>query len=320
MHHRDLAGIRAVGCTNIVNFNFSPSSRMIRTASHSYWTRISPRLRWMRLEVSFCYNRIIWFLFSPVGKIICRGEPNQLLENPAVARTRAISPNPSQELHNRSSSPYPTLPPTLPGTPNRLPPTSNSPISHLSPTPYLGKVDLPALSPSPSPPWNEQKQLPAVDGYNHYPSPSPTPSPTLPGTSSRLPPTPNNPLSSLPSSPRFRIDASLMQGYYDVSNEYNVSSDRSLLNAVVDQYTSSLVLVLPRDLGASDILVTPSTSSPYIIVFDVVTAIRKALYTPSQRSGQSSRLRLVDSLRGRTRISLRDRQAGPQPVLGVEFS
>ena len=192
-------------------------------------------------------------------------------------------------------------------------------FSNTPATPYLGNVDLPALSPYPTPPWNHQ-QLPAVDGYNRYSSPYPTPSPTLPGTPGRLPPTPNSPLASLPSSPRFRIDASLMQGYYDASNEYNMLSDRSLLNAVVDQYTSSLVLALPRDLGASDIIVTPSTSSPYITVFDVVTAIRKAIYAPSQRWGESGRRRLVDSLRGRTRISLRGRQAGPRPVLGVEFS
>ena len=237
--------------------------------------------------------------------------------------------------YNRSSSPYPTLPPppSLPSTMSTmtitssgpLPSssktlTSNSPLSHLPSSPYVGNVDLPSLSPYPSPPWNKQEQLPAVDGYNHHPSPYPTPSPTLPETPDRLPPTPNNPLSSLPSSPRFRIDASLMQGHYDASNEYNMLSDRSLLNAVVDQYTSSLVLVLPRDLGASDIIVTPSTSAPYIVVFDVVTAIRKALYTPSERSGESSRRRLVDSLRGKTRVSLRDRQAGPRPVLGVEFS
>jgi hypothetical protein len=186
-------------------------------------------------------------------------------------------------------------------------------------TPYLGNVDLPTMSPYPTPPWNHQ-QLPVVDGYNRYSNPYPTPSPTLPGTPSRLPPTPNSPPSSLPSSPRLRIDASLMHGYYDASNEYHMLSDRSLLNAAVDQYTSSLVLVLPQDLNASDIIVTPTTSSPYITAFDVVAAIRKALYMPSQRWGEPSHRRLVDSLRGNTRISVRGRQAGPRPVLTVEFS
>ena len=186
-------------------------------------------------------------------------------------------------------------------------------------TPYLGSVDLPALSPYASPMWNRQ-QLPGVEGYNRYPNPYPTPSPTLPGTPNRLPTTPNSPPSSLPSSPRFRIDASLMYGHYDASTDNNMLSDRSLLNPAIDQSTSSLVLVLPQDLGAGDIIVTPSTSSPYITTFDVVTAIRNALYAPSQRRGESSRRRLIDSLRGRTRISLRGRQAGPRPVLGVEFS
>jgi len=186
-------------------------------------------------------------------------------------------------------------------------------------TPYMGSVDLPTMSPYPTPPWNHQ-QLPLTNGYNRYSTPHLTPSPTMPVIPNRLPPTPSSPSSSLPSSPRFRIDASLMHGYYDASNEYNMLSDRSLLNAVVDQYTSSLVLVLPRDLGVGDIVVTPSTSSPYITVFDVVTAIRKALYAPSQWRGESGRWRLIDSLRGRTRISLRGRQAGSRPVLGVEFS
>jgi hypothetical protein len=186
-------------------------------------------------------------------------------------------------------------------------------------TPYLGNVALPALSPYPTPPWNDQ-QLPVVDGYGRYSSPYPTPSPTLYGSPGRLPPTPNSPLSALPSSPRFLIDASLMHGHYDVSYEYNMLSDRSLLNPAVDQHTSSLVLVLPQDLHTSDIVVTPTTSSPYITAFDVVTTIRKALYTSSQRRGESSHRRLVDSLRGRTRVSVRGRQAGPRPVLGVEFS
>lgn len=185
--------------------------------------------------------------------------------------------------------------------------------SSMPPTPHLGNVALPALSPYPTPPWNEQ-QLPVVDGYNRYSSPYLTPSPTMLGSPGRLPPTPNSPLSALPSSPRFRIDASLMHGHYDVSNEYNMLSDRSLPNAAVDQHTSSLVLVLPQDLHASDIVVTPTTSSAYITAFDVVTAIRKALYT------SSGHRRLVDSLRGRTRISVRGRQAGPRPVLSVEFS
>ena len=189
----------------------------------------------------------------------------------------------------------------------------------MPPTPHLGNVALPALSPYPTPPWNDQ-QLPTVDGYNRYSSPYPTSSPALLGSPSRLPPTPNSPLSALPSSPRLRIDGSLMHGHYDVSNEYNMLSDRSLLNAAVDQYTSSLVLVLPQDLRTSDIVVTPTTSSPYITAFDVVTAIRKALYASSPRRGEPSHRRLVDSLRGRTRISVRGRQAGPRPVLGVEFS
>ena len=186
-------------------------------------------------------------------------------------------------------------------------------------TPYLGSVNLPTLSPYPTPPWNNQ-QLPVANGYNRYSNTYPTPSPTLPGTPNRLPPTPNSPHTALPSSPHFRIDASLMRGHYDASNEYHMLSDRSLLNAAVDQYTSSLVLVLPQDLNASDIIVTPTTSSPYITAFDVVSAIRKALYTPSQWRGESSRRRLVDSLRGRTRISVWGRQAGSRPVLGVEFS
>ena len=186
-------------------------------------------------------------------------------------------------------------------------------------TPYLGSVDLPALSPYSSPMWNRQ-QLPTVEGYNRYQNPYPTPSPTLPGTPSRLPTTPTTPSSSLPPSPRFRIDASLTYGHYDVSADINMMSDRSLLNPAIDQSIYSLVLVLPQDLNASDIIVTPTTSCPYITTFDVVTAIRKALYAPSQRRGESSRRRLIDSLRGRTRISLRGRQAGPRPVLGVEFS
>jgi hypothetical protein len=186
-------------------------------------------------------------------------------------------------------------------------------------TPYLRNVDLPAVSPYPSPPWG-QPQLPAVNAYNRHSNPYPTPSPTLPGTPNWLPITPNTPPSSLPSSPRLRIDASLLYGQYDASNDYNMLSDRSLLNPAVDQSTFSLVLILPRDLNANDIVVTPTTSSQYITVFDVVTAIRKALYAPSQRRGESSRKRLVDSLRGRTRISLLGRQAGPRPVLSVEFS
>jgi len=192
-------------------------------------------------------------------------------------------------------------------------------LNSMPATPYLRNVDLPALSPYPSPPWNHP-QLPAMEGYNRYSNPYPTPSPTLPGTPNRLPTTPNTPPSSLPSSPRFRIDASLMHGYYDASADCNMLSDRALLNPAVDQSTSSLVLVLPQDLGADSIVVTPTTSSPYITTFDVVTAIRKALYAPSQRWGESSRRRLVDSLRGRTRITLRGRQAGPRPILGVEFS
>ena len=186
-------------------------------------------------------------------------------------------------------------------------------------TPYIGNVDLPAVSPYPSPPWNHP-QLPSADGYNRHFNPYPTPSPSLPGTPSRLPITPNSPPSSLPSSPRLRIDASLTYGQYDASIGYNVLSDRSLLNPAVDQSTSSLVLVLPQDLNTMDIIVTPTTSCPYITVFDVVTAIGKALYAPSQLRGESSHRRLVDFLRGRTRISLWGRQGGPRPVLGVQFS
>ena len=197
----------------------------------------------------------------------------------------------------------------------QCPPNSNS----MPATPYLGNVALPAMSPYPTPPWNPQ-QLPVADGYNRYSNTYPTPSPTLPGTPGRLPPTPNSPLSALPPSPRLHVDASLMHGHYDVSNDYHMLSDRSLLHPAVDQHTSSLVLVLPQDLNASDIVVTPTTSSPYITAFDVVAAIRKAVYTPSQRRGESSRRRPVDSLRGRTRISVRGRQAGSRPVLGVEFS
>ena len=186
-------------------------------------------------------------------------------------------------------------------------------------TPYIGNVDLPAVSPYPSPPWNHP-QLPAADDYNRHFNPYPTPSPSLPGTPNRLPITPNSPHPSLPSSPRLRIDASLMHGLYDASNSYSVLNDRSLLNPAVDQLTSSLVLVLPQNLNTRDIVVTPTTSSPYITVFDIVGAIRKALYAPPQLRGESSRRRLVDSLHGRTRISLWGRQAGPRPVLGVEFS
>lgn len=192
-------------------------------------------------------------------------------------------------------------------------------INNMPATPYLGNVALPALSPYPSPPWNQQ-QLQAVGGYNRYPNPYPTPSPTLPGTPNRLPTTPNSPPSSLPSSPHFRIDASLMYGHYDASADNSMLSDRSLLNPAVDQSTSSLVLVLPQDLNVRDIVVTPTTSSPYITTFDIVTAIRNALYASSQRRGEPSRRRLIDSLRGRTRISVRGIQAGSRPVLGVEFS
>ena len=186
-------------------------------------------------------------------------------------------------------------------------------------TPYIRSVDLPAVSPYPSPPWNHP-QLPAADGYARHSNPYPTPSPSLPGTPNRLPITPNSPPSSLPPSPRLRIDASLTYAHYDVSNDYNMLSDRSLLNPAVGQSTSSLVLVLPQDLNTRDIVVTPTTSSPYITVFDIVTAIRKALYAPSPLGGESGRRRLADSLRGRTRVSLWGRQAGPRPVLGVEFS
>jgi hypothetical protein len=188
-------------------------------------------------------------------------------------------------------------------------------INNMPATPYIGYVDLPAVSPYPSPPWNHQP-LPAADGYYRHANPYPTPSPSLPGTPHRLPITPNSPLASLPSSPRLRIDASLMHGHYDAAYGYNMLSDRSLLNPAVDQSTSSLVLVLPQDLNTRDIVVTPTTSSPYITVFDIVSAIRKALYAPSQVRGGH----LVDSLRGRTRLSLWGRQAGPRPVLGVEFS
>lgn len=187
-------------------------------------------------------------------------------------------------------------------------------INSMPATPYIGYVDLPAVSPYPSPPWNHP-QLPPADGYNRYANPYPTPSPSLPGTPIRLPITPNSPPSSLPPSPRLRIDASLVHGYYDASYGYNMLSDRSLLNPAVDRSTSSLVLVLPHDLNSRDIVVTPTTSSPYITVFDIVAAIRKALYAPSQVGGH-----LVDSLHGRTRISLRGKQAGHRPVLGVEFS
>jgi hypothetical protein len=135
-----------------------------------------------------------------------------------------------------------------------------------------------------------------------------------------LPPTPISSLPSPISSSHFSVDASLMHGHYDASNEYHVFSDVSLINAAVDQHTSSLVLVLPQDLNVSDIMVTPTTSSPYITVFDVVATIRKALHTPSQRRDESSRRRLIDSLGGRTRISVRGRQAGYRPVLDVEFS
>lgn len=192
-------------------------------------------------------------------------------------------------------------------------------INSLPATPYIGSVDLPAVSPYPSPPWNHS-QLPTAGGYNRHSNPYPTPSPSLPGTPNRLPVTPNTPPSSLPSSPRLLIQPSLIHGYYDASNSYNVLSDRSLLNPAVDQSTYSLVLVLPQDLQTRDIVVTPTTSSPYITVFDVVTAIRKALYAPSQLGSESGRWRLVDSLRGRTRISLRGRQGGHRPVLVVEFS
>ena len=192
-------------------------------------------------------------------------------------------------------------------------------INSMPATPYLGSVDLPGPSPYSSPLWNHQR-LPAMEGYHRYPNPYPTPSPTLPGTPNRLPTTPNSPLSPLPSSPRLSVDTSLTRGYYDASIDYNMLSDRSLLNPAVGQSTYSLVLVLPQDLNAGDIVVTPTTSSPYITAFDVVMAIRRALYAPPQRQGESSRRRLVDSLRGRTHISLWGRQAGSRPVLGVEFS
>jgi hypothetical protein len=199
-------------------------------------------------------------------------------------------------------SPYPTVP-----------------WNHQQQTPYLGNVDLPTMSPYPASVWNYQ-QLPVVDGDNYYSNSYPIHSPSLPGTPSRLPPTPNSPPSSLPSSPRLRIDASLMHGYYDASNEHHMLSDRSLLNAAVDQYTSSLVLVLPQDLDASYITVTPTTSSPYVTAFDVVAAIQKALYMPSQWWGEPSHRRL-DFLRGSTRISVRGRHwAGYRPVLYVKFS
>lgn len=191
-------------------------------------------------------------------------------------------------------------------------------ISSMPSTPYIGNIALPAVSPYPSPPWNHP-QLPVTDDYSRFSNPYPTPSPTLPGTPRRLPITPVSPTSSLPPSPRLRIDASLTYGHYDTSKDYNMLSDRSFPNPAIDQFTSSLVLLLPPDLNADEIVVTPTTSSPYITVFDVVAAIRKALYAPPQRR-ESGRRRLADSLRGRTRISLWCRQAGFRPVLGVEFS
>lgn len=194
-------------------------------------------------------------------------------------------------------------------------------ISNMPATPYIGNIDLPAVSPYPSPPWTHP-QLPAVQGYNRHYNPYPTPSPTLPGTPMRLPITPNSPSAPLPSSPRTRIDSSLVNGRYDASNDYNMLSDKYLLNPAIDRATSSLVLVLPPDLNVREIVVTPTTSSPYITVFDIVMAIRKALYAPSQSQlrGTPGRGRVVDSLRGRTRISVWVGQSGPRPVLGVEFS
>lgn len=201
----------------------------------------------------------------------------------------------------------------------RSPRSQGSNVPNMPRTPYIGSIELPAVSPYPSPPWNNP-QLPAMDSYNRHFNPYPTPSPTLPGTPLWLPMTPNTPTTPLPSSPRLRIDPSLTRGYYDASNDYNMLHDRSLLNPAVDHSTPSLVLVLPQDLGIGDIVVTPTTSSPYITVFDIVVAIRKALYAPSQVWGEPVRRRVVDSLRGRTRISVWGRQAGPRPVLGVDFS
>ena len=211
-----------------------------------------------------------------------------------------------------------SFPSSFPTTTTRITCMCRSPrcqCFNMPATPYIGNIDLPAVSPYPSPPWNHP-QLPVADGYHRHPNPYPTPSPTLPGTPHWLPITPNTPTSSLPSSPRLRVDASLTHGHYDVSNDYNMLSDRRLLNPAIDQSTSSVVLALPQDLNTRDIIVTPTTSSPYITVFDIVTAIRKTLYAPSQWRGD----RVVDSLRGRTRISLWGRQSGPRPILGVEFS
>lgn len=201
----------------------------------------------------------------------------------------------------------------------RSPRSQCSNVPNMPSTPYIGSIELPAVSPYPSPPWNNP-QLPAMDSYNRHFNPYPTPSPTLPGTPLRLPMTPNTPTTPLPSSPRFRIDPSLTHGYYDASNDHNVLHDRSLLNPAIDHSTSSLVLVLLQDLCVRDIVVTPTTSSPYITVFDIVMAIRKALHAPSQVWGEPVRRRVVDSLHGRTRISIWGRQAGPRPVLCVDFS
>ena len=60
LHHQDLAGIRAVGSTNMVGFGFSPLGRRACMISRSYWPRINHRLLWTRMEVSLCVNWIVW--------------------------------------------------------------------------------------------------------------------------------------------------------------------------------------------------------------------------------------------------------------------
>jgi len=78
MHHRDLAEIREVGSTNVVDFRFSSSGRMACTTSHSYWLRISHILLWMRAEVSFRRDWTTWVsFFQWEGSLVDKSQVNR---------------------------------------------------------------------------------------------------------------------------------------------------------------------------------------------------------------------------------------------------
>ena len=77
MHHRDLAGIRTVGCTNVVRFKFSSLGRVASTTSHFYWLRTGHILLWTRTEVRFCHNwtsRVSFFQWG--GSFVGRSRTN----------------------------------------------------------------------------------------------------------------------------------------------------------------------------------------------------------------------------------------------------